>query len=65
MKNIVEALEEAEKLLEKAADEEFMDRVAIAVLPELIKENTYLDACVDAYCIANVLLGEKKRRKHA
>ena len=54
-----------EALAEKAADEEFKDRVAIAVLPELIKENTYLDACIDAYCIANFLLGEKKRRNNA
>ena len=52
-------------LAEKALDEEFKDRVAIAVLPELIKENTYLDACIDAYCIANFLLGEKKRRNNA
>ena len=54
-----------EALAEKAADEEFKDRVAIAVLPELIKDNTYLDACIDAYCIANFLLGEKKRRNNA
>ena len=59
MKDIIEAL------AEKAADDEFKDRVAIAVLPELIKENTYLDACIDAYCIANFLLGEKKRRNNA
>ena len=54
-----------EALAEKALDEEFKDRVAIAVLPELIKDNTYLDACIEAYCIANFMLGEKKRRNNA
>ena len=54
MKDIIEAL------AEKAADEEFMDRVAIAVLPELIKEMSYQDACIDAYHIADLFLEVKK-----
>ena len=54
-----------EALAEKAADEEFMDKVAIAVLPELIKEWPYRHACEHAYDVAQLLLLEKKERNNA
>lgn len=59
MKDIIEAL------AENAAKEEFIDRVAIAVLPELIKEWPYRHACEHAYDVAQLLLLEKKERNNA
>ena len=53
-----------EALADKITDEEFKDRVAIAVLPELIKEWPYRHACEHAYDIAQLLLLEKKERNN-
>ena len=53
-------------LAEKAADEEFKDRVAIAVLPTCL-EYYYesISAIENSYLIAELMLEEKKRRNNA
>ena len=53
-----------EALADKITDEEFKDRVAITVLPELIKEWPYREACKHAYVVAQLLLEEKKERNN-
>ena len=65
MKNIVDALEEAESLLQKAADEEFMDKVAISVLPKMLDEYSMMLAVSQSYDIAYLMLREKKERNNA
>ena len=52
-------------LAEKALDEEFMDRVAIAVLPYLLTEYSMMLAVSQSYDIAELMLHEKKERNNA
>ena len=52
-------------LAEKALDEEFMDRVAIAVLPSLLAEFSLEMAVSQSYDIAELMLHEKKERNNA
>ena len=59
MKDIIEAL------AEKAADEEFKDCVAIAVLPYLLTEYSMMLAVSQSYDIAELMLHEKKERNNA
>ena len=58
MKDIIEAL------ADKAADEEFKDRVAIAVLPSLLSEYSMMLAVSQSYDIAELMLQEKKERNN-
>ena len=58
MKDTVEAL------AEKALDEEFLDRVAIAVLPSLLAEYSMMLAVSQSYDIAELMLREKKERNN-
>ena len=59
MKDIIEALaEKAEKI-------EFLDRVAIAVLPSLLTEYSMMLAVSQSYDIAYLMLQEKKERNNA
>ena len=58
MKDTIEAL------AEKAADEEFKDRVAIAVLPSLLAEYSMMLAVSQSYDIAELMLREKKERNN-
>ena len=51
-------------LAEKALDEEFMDRVAIAVLPSLLSEYSMMLAVSQSYDIAELMLREKKERNN-
>ena len=59
MKDIIEAL------ADKAIDEEFKDRVAIAVLPYLLTEYSMVLAASQSYDIAELMLHEKKERNNA
>ena len=58
MKDIIEAL------AEKAADEEFMDKVAISVLPKMLDEYSMMLAVSQSYDIAYLMLQEKKERNN-
>lgn len=59
MKDIIEAL------AEKAAKKEFLDRVAIAVLPKMLDEYSMMLAVSQSYDIAELMLREKKERNNA
>ena len=59
MKDIIEAL------ADKITDQEFMDRVAIAVLPSLLAEYSMMLAVSQSYDIAELMLHEKKERNNA
>ena len=54
-----------EALAEKSLDEEFKDRVAIAVLPYLLTEYSMMLAVSQSYDIAELMLHEKKERNNA
>ena len=55
-----------EALAEKAADEEFKDRVAIEILPKCLEDYYEYTSAIDkAYFIAELMLEEKKRRNNA
>ena len=54
-----------EALAEKAADEEFMDKVAISVLPKMLDEYSMMLAVSQSYDIAYLMLQEKKERNNA
>ena len=59
MKDIIEAL------ADKATEEEFMDRVAISVLPSLLAEFSLEMAVSQSYDVAYLMLQEKKERNNA
>ena len=54
-----------EALADKITDQEFMDRVAIAVLPSLLAEYSMMLAVSQSYDIAELMLREKKERNNA
>ena len=54
-----------EALADKASDEEFKDRVAIAVLPKMLDEYSMMLAVSQSYDIAYLMLQEKKERNNA
>ena len=53
-----------EALADKITDQEFMDRVAIAVLPSLLAEYSMMLAVSQSYDIAELMLREKKERNN-
>lgn len=54
-----------EALADKITDEDFKDRVAIAVLPSLLAEYSMVLAVRESYDIAYLMLQEKKERNNA
>ena len=58
MKDTIEAL------VDKITDQEFKDRVAIAVLPSLLAEYSMMLAVSKSYDIAELMLQEKKERNN-
>ena len=53
-----------EALADKITDEEFKDRVAIAVLPSLLAEYSMMLAVSQSYDIAELMLRVKKERNN-
>ena len=54
-----------EAMADKITDEEFKDRVAIAVLLPLLAEKSPMKAVSQSYDIAELMLHEKKERNNA
>ena len=54
-----------EAMADKITDEEFKDRVAIAVLPSLLAEYSMMLAVSQSYDMAELMLHEKKDRNNA